>query len=207
MALQLTSKKVCVIGGDAAGLVAARELRNEGHEVVVFERGSQLGGVWIYSPEVESDPLGLDPTRKIVHTSLYDSLRTNLPREIMGFRDFPFIPSDNTNRDSRRFPSHQEVLRYLEDFAHKFDLNELIRYQTEVSHVGLEKDGKWIVKFKRAGQDDEGNEVSEIYDAVVICSGQYTEPQIADNIPGIDLWPGRQIHSHNYRTPEPYKDQ
>ena len=95
MAFQLISKKVAVIGGGAAGLVAARELKKEGHDVVVFERQAQLGGTWVYSPEVESDPLGLDPTRKIVHSSLYTSLRANLPREAMGFRDFPFVPSRN----------------------------------------------------------------------------------------------------------------
>ncbi|KAL2921010.1 Flavin-containing monooxygenase FMO GS-OX-like 3 [Bienertia sinuspersici] len=207
MALQLTSKKVCVIGGGAAGLVAAHELRKEGHQVVVFERGSQLGGVWVYSPEVESDPLGLDPNRKIVHTSLYKSLRTNLPREVMGFRDFPFVPTGKPNRDSRRFPSHQEVLRYLEDFAEKFELNKLIRYQTEVRDVRLKEGGNWMVKYRRIGEDDEGGEVDEIYDAVVVCSGHLTQPRIANNIPGIDVWPGKQIHSHNFRTPAPYKDQ
>lgn len=93
MAFQLSSKKVCVVGCGAAGLAAARELRKEGHEVVVFERGSQLGGLWVYSPEVESDPLGLNPARKIVHSSLYSSLRTNVSREAMGFWDFPFVPS------------------------------------------------------------------------------------------------------------------
>ena len=25
--------------------------------------------------------------------------------------------------------------------------------------------------------------------------------------PGIDSWPGKQIHSHNYRVPDPFKDQ
>lgn len=202
--LQLTPKKVAVIGGGAAGLVAARELRTEGHKVVVFERGSQLGGTWIYSPEVESDPLGLDSTRKIVHSSLYSSLRTNLPREVMGYLDFPFVASGKANRDSRRFPGHEEVLRYLEDFANKFRLHELIRYQTEVSHVGLEAKGKWKVKSRRNGND--GSEFDETYDAVVVCNGHYTEPRVAE-IPGIELWPGRQIHSHNYRTPEPFRDQ
>lgn len=24
---------------------------------------------------------------------------------------------------------------------------------------------------------------------------------------GIDKWPGKQIHSHNYRVPEPFRDQ
>ncbi|XP_021721719.1 flavin-containing monooxygenase FMO GS-OX-like 4 [Chenopodium quinoa] len=206
MPLPSTPKKVAVIGAGAAGLVAARELKKEGHNVEVFERNTRLGGCWVYSPEVESDPLGLDPTRKIVESSLYASLRTNLPREVMGFRDFPFIPTGKVNRDSRRFPVHQEVLRYLEDFAFQFGLNELIRYQTEVRHVGLETDGKWMVKYRRVG-GDEGSDVAKTYDAVVVCNGHYTEPRVADNIPGIDLWPGRQIHSHNYRTPEPYQDQ
>ncbi|KAL2921036.1 Flavin-containing monooxygenase FMO GS-OX-like 5, partial [Bienertia sinuspersici] len=210
MALQysiLTSKKVCVVGGGAAGLVAARELKKEGHEVTVFERGPQLGGVWVYSPEVESDPLGLDPTRKIVHSSLYNSLCTNLPREVMGFRDFPFIACGKVDRDSRRFPSHQEVLRYLEDFANEFGINELICYRTEVRYVGLGINRKWIVKHRKIDGVDKGNEVEENYDAVVVCNGHYIKPRVADNIPGIDLWPGRQIHSHNYRTPQPYKDQ
>ncbi|KNA16673.1 hypothetical protein SOVF_087100 [Spinacia oleracea] len=203
--IQLTLKKVAVVGGGAAGLVVARELRREGHKVVVFERGAQSGGTWVYSPEIESDPLGLDPTRKIVHSSLYSSLRTNLPREVMGFGDFPFVASGKTDRDSRRFPGHEEVLRYLEDFANEFELHELIRYQTEVSHVGFETQGKWKVKSRRNAGND-GSEFDETYDAVVVCNGHYTEPRIAE-IPGIELWPGRQIHSHNYRISEPYQDQ
>ncbi|XP_021722028.1 flavin-containing monooxygenase FMO GS-OX-like 3 isoform X4 [Chenopodium quinoa] len=204
MTVPLSTKKVAVIGAGASGLVAARELMKEGHDVVVFDRGAQLGGNWVYLDEVESDPLGLDPTRKIIDSSLYASLRTNTPREAMGFRDFPFAPT--VDRDSRRFPGHHEVRRYLEDFASEFGLNELISFRTEVRHVGLETDGKWMVKYASVG-GDESTEVAQTYDAVVVCTGHFTEPQVADNIPGLDLWPGRQIHSHNYRIPEPYQDK
>ncbi|KAK4751754.1 hypothetical protein SAY87_020552 [Trapa incisa] len=38
-----------------------------------------------------------------------------------------------------------------------------------------------------------------------VCNGHNTEPRIAE-CPGIQRWPGKQIHSHNYRTPEPFKD-
>lgn len=59
-----------VIGAGAAGLVTARELTAEGHDVVVFEQSSSLGGIWNYSDEVEADLLGLDPNRERVHSSL-----------------------------------------------------------------------------------------------------------------------------------------
>lgn len=84
---QNSPKNVAVIGAVPAGLVAARELQREGHIVVVFERENQLGGTWIYTPHTDSDPIGIDPNRRIVHSSLYSSLRVNLPREVMGFHD------------------------------------------------------------------------------------------------------------------------
>ena len=37
---------------------------------------------------------------------MYRNLRTNLPREVMSYTDFPFT---RTWLDSRRFCSHQEV--------------------------------------------------------------------------------------------------
>ncbi|XP_004301334.1 PREDICTED: flavin-containing monooxygenase FMO GS-OX-like 4 isoform X2 [Fragaria vesca subsp. vesca] len=198
------SRHVAVIGAGASGLVAARELRREGHSIVVFERGDQLGGTWVYTPEVESDPIGLHPNRTIVHSSIYQSLRTNLPREIMGFRDYPFaVKEEDEGRDPRRFPGHREVLMYLDDFAGEFGISEMVRFETEVVFVGLVEGGKWMVRSKRK-TSDEGLE--EIYDAVVVCCGHYTKPRVAE-IPGITTWKGKQIHSHNYRTPEPFRDQ
>ncbi|XP_062026007.1 flavin-containing monooxygenase FMO GS-OX-like 2 [Rosa rugosa] len=203
-AMRPLSRHVAVIGAGASGLVAARELRREGHNVVVFEQGDQLGGNWVYTPEVESDPIGLYPNRTIVHSSMYQSLRTNLPREIMGFRNYPFAAKgEDEERDPRRFPGHREVLKYLNDFAGEFGICEMVRFETEVVFVGLVEGGKWMVKFK-SKTSDEGLE--EIYDAVVVCCGHYTQPRVAE-ISGITTWKGRQIHSHNYRTPEPFRDQ
>lgn len=62
---------------------------------------------------MESDDLlGRDPGRRRVHSSLYADLRTNLPREVMGFSDFPNTPAALNGRsaDPRRFPAHTEVL-------------------------------------------------------------------------------------------------
>lgn len=180
---RVNSLHVAVIGAGAAGLVAARELRRENHSVVIFERDSKVGGLWVYTPNSEPDPLSLDPNRTIVHSSVYDSLRTNLPRECMGYRDFPFVPrpEDDESRDQRRYPSHREVLAYLEDFAREFKLVEMVRFKTEV--VLVEPEGqKWKVQSKNS----DGISKDEIFDAVVVCNGHYTEPRVA-HVPGTSI--------------------
>nr|POE68659.1 flavin-containing monooxygenase fmo gs-ox1 [Quercus suber] len=115
----IISRHVAVIGAGASGLVTARELRREGHTVVVFERGDQVGGAWVYTPKADSDP---ELTRTTVHSSLYHSLRTNLPRESMGFMDYPFLAKDDPDRDPRRYPGHREVMMYLQDFTREFGI-------------------------------------------------------------------------------------
>ncbi|KAK4353987.1 hypothetical protein RND71_026181 [Anisodus tanguticus] len=191
-------RKVAVIGAGVAGLVTARELQREGHQVIVFEKSNQLGGLWVYNPRIETDPLGLDPNREIICSSLYKSLRTNLPRQLMSFSDYPF--KGTKNGKMLNFPGHEEVLKFLNEFAKDFGITELIRFNTEVVRVA-QVENRWVVESKT-------DELSsgEVFDSVVICNGHYTIPRVA-NIPGINNWPGKQIHSHNYRVPEPFNDQ
>lgn len=124
------SVSVAVIGAVVAGLC-------EGYRVVVFEKGNQVGGTWVYDPRVESDPLSLDPKREIVHCSLYRALRTSLPRQLMGFSDYPF--SKRVNGDPITFPGHEEVLWFLTKFAHGFGLVEFDPAQ----HGGLPSRASW----------------------------------------------------------------
>lgn len=192
----VASKNVAVIGAGAAGLIAAHELRQEGHKVVVFERENQVGGTWIYMADTESDPLGIDPTRNIVHSSLYASLRTNLPREVMGYMAYPFVVKEGAGRDPRRFPGHREVLEYLKDFGGDFRIYELVRFETEVSHVGLTEEGRWRVRSRRRKGSDQ-QKLDEVYDAVVVCNGHFTEPRIAE-IPGKEKFIAKSIKYRSY---------
>eukprot|EP00250_Pteridium_aquilinum_P006132 c16108_g1_i2 orf=97-1701(-) len=221
---------VAVIGAGAAGLVAARELQKEGHQVVVFEQESAgIGGVWRYSQKAEDeDPLGLSPHRTLIHSSMYLSLRTNLPREIMGFLDFPFLPKHHDcSRDARRYPGHAEVLSYLQDYAVHFGLLPFVRFGQRVTRISINKplvnhgpaavpaqstpfqtENMLPLQWSVVSEEERGclDATTDLFDAVVICNGHYFQPKLA-SIPGIEKWPGKQLHSHNYREPHPFVDQ
>lgn len=173
------SVRAAVIGGGVAGLCAARELQLEGHRVVIFEKADRLGGTWVYDPRIESDPLGVDPTREIVHSSLYRSLRTNLPRQLMGFLDYPLPKREDG--DPRSFPGHEEMLWFLNRFADDFGLVELVKFNTEVvrvARVDPERSDGWLVESVTR----EGGPLTasrEVFEAVVVCTGTFTEPELA----------------------------
>ena len=73
------------------GLCAARHLANQKNLIpVVYEQSSDIGGTWVYNDKVGKDENGMP-----IHSSMYKSLKTNLPKEVMAFPDFPFS-SDET---------------------------------------------------------------------------------------------------------------
>ena len=182
--------KVAVIGAGPAGLVSARECVRKGCDVVVFEKGSSVGGVWVYSDETEADPSGQTRVSK-VHSSLYESLRTNIPRDLMAFSDFTFDSKGGGDDRWPRFPHHSCVRYYLEKFAEHFDIEPLVRFDTPVVSVRREA-GNWIVRTNVDSTD---------FDAVIVCNGHYTRPRVPD-IAGLEYFSGQVIHSHNYRKPE-----
>ncbi|KAJ9163566.1 hypothetical protein P3X46_023217 [Hevea brasiliensis] len=205
------SKNVCVIGAGPSGLVAARELRKEGHKVVVLEQKHDVGGQWLYEPNVEKeDLLGRNKFLE-VHSSIYASLRLISPREIMGYTDFPFLMKKG--RDTRRFPGHRELWLYLKDFCHHFGLREMIRFNTRVEYVGMldygdqfKQDLKWLVKSRAEENNGNYKEVEEVFDAVVVATGHYSHP-LTPTIKGMDTWKRKQMHSHIYRVPEPFRNE
>jgi len=186
--------QVAVVGAGAAGLVCARELVRKGHSVTVFEQSRELGGVWVYRPEVEDDPLGRRPSRR-VFSSMYDSLRTNLPRDLMAFRDYTF--DSNGGGDDRwpRFPHHSKVLVYLQNFARDFGIFPLIRFSETIAALEPTGDDAWTVQLSDGTRTQ--------FDAVAVCNGHYAAPRVA-RIPGMDQFRGQLLHSHNYRNPDDF---
>ncbi|XP_063305745.1 uncharacterized protein LOC134603577 isoform X1 [Pelobates fuscus] len=185
--------RVAVIGAGAAGLCAARHLLSSPHTFqppVVFETSGQVGGTWVYTEVSEMEAHQ--------HSSMYRNLRTNLPKEIMEFPDFSFDPSLPS------FIHHSEVLRYLEEYTDNFNIRPHIRFNCSVTEVSpVLKDGErgqvpWDVSSHTQGSP---HPVTERFDAVMVCAGHYSQPYIPD-IPGIDTFQGKLLHSHFYRYPE-----
>ncbi|KAI4323504.1 hypothetical protein L6164_023102 [Bauhinia variegata] len=99
----------------------------------------------------------------------------------LGFLDYPF--SKEETGDPRTFPGHEEVLRFLDKFADEFGLRSLIRLNTEV--VQVERVNRhWVVESRTQNSASVSQE-REVFEAVVICTGHFTEPIIV-KIPGKD---------------------
>jgi len=184
--------KLCVIGSGAAGLTAAKNGINFGFEVIVFEQSNQVGGTWVYDENVGKNKYGID-----VHSSMYKGLYTNLPKEIMGYPDFP-IPAQE-----KSYISSMDMLNFLNRYADNFKIREHIKFEHHVLRVRPLKDETWEVIVK-----DLKNNVYNTFnfDAVLVCNGHYHTPTFP-KYKGADIFKGKQIHSHDYRCPDSFKDE
>uniref|UniRef100_A0A7E4UP27 Flavin-containing monooxygenase n=1 Tax=Panagrellus redivivus TaxID=6233 RepID=A0A7E4UP27_PANRE len=173
-------KRVCIIGAGPAGLYAAKRcLDAVQFDVSVFEQTDQLGGTWVYCPETN------------VHSSMYEKMSTNIPREVMAFPEVPFPESD------RSFIPHQEVLQYLQRFGSEFE--EIIKYNTKVVTVKRANSG-WDVTIDSA---DSGT-TNLKFDIVFVANGHYSCPRIPEFAESLHVpW----IHSHDYRSASVYAEK
>jgi thioredoxin reductase len=188
-------RNVAVIGAGAAGLVTAREISRAGLNVRVFEQSADVGGLWVYEPATESDALGQSVERRI-HSSLYESLRTNLPRDIMAFSDYTFDSRGGGDDNWPRFPHHTQVRRYLENFARDFHLLDSIQFKSRITRLEAGAgDSRIKLDWESAGES-----AHAWFDAVAICNGHFSKPRVP-LLANMVAFAGRVLHSHNYRQP------
>ncbi|MDE2394880.1 MAG: NAD(P)-binding domain-containing protein [Burkholderiales bacterium] len=148
----MAGPRVAVIGAGAAGLCAAKTLIARGVEVVVYEIGSCIGGLWVYDNDS-----GLAPA--------YRSLHLNSEARATAYKDFPF-PADGP-----LYPDHAQVRRYLEAYAERFGVLPHIRFRSKVVDVARRGE-RWSVKL--------GDGTAGEFDAVVVASGHQGSPSHPD---------------------------
>jgi cation diffusion facilitator CzcD-associated flavoprotein CzcO len=174
--------RVCVIGAGSSGLASCQVLHARGIDFDCFEAGSTAGGNWRY----ENDS---------GRSSAYRSLHAKSSRRGIQYAAFP-MPSSYPD-----YLSHRMIAQYLDDFADHFGFRGKIQFRTEVTRAEPVIGG-WEVTVR---QRDTGVERSGRYVAVLVANGHHWDPRYPEpSFPGADCFAGVQIHSHNYRTPEPF---
>jgi dimethylaniline monooxygenase (N-oxide forming) len=179
--------ELCVIGAGAAGLCAIKRGVEFGFNVTSFEQGDTVGGLWNFSEKVGSE----------VHSSMYQGLVTNLPIELMCYPDLPF------REQKESFVSWEEVLKYYQWYSKEFDLEKYVKFKFCVVRVKPFIDDKWEVIVKNLQTN---TYETHHFDAVLVCSGHFSSSYIPNYV-GKELFKGIKFHSHDYRKPEPLKDE
>ena len=177
----MPGERIAVIGAGAAGLCAAKHLRQRGHTVVIFEAGTHIGGLWVYENDSGRSPA-------------YQSLRINSEAKVTGYRDFP-IPAG-----ASLYPSHVEIKDYLNAYADHFGLRDIVRFSSEVTGVEAlpPDDGaqRWRVRLATGDADE--------FDRVVVANGHQSipvHPSFARD------FTGDYLHSVDYRVAERFTGQ
>ncbi|XP_072771211.1 flavin-containing monooxygenase 5-like isoform X1 [Nerophis lumbriciformis] len=178
--------RVAVIGAGPSGLSCVKTCLDDGLMPTCFESSDDLGGLWKFKEVSE-------PNR----ASIYRSLTINTSKEMICFSDFP-TPAAYPN-----YMHHSKILNYLRMYAEHFKLLPHIHFQTSVKSVRQKADysrtGQWEVLTERK----DGKEETHVFDAVICCSGHYTYPNLPlQDFPGIESFPGRYLHSWDYKGPE-----
>ena len=197
--------RVAVLGAGPSGLAALRAFRSaadsisQDHvEVVCFEKQSDWGGIWNYT-----DRTGVDEYGEPVHTSMYRHLFSNGPKECLEFADYTFEEHFG-GQAIASFPPRAVLWDYIQGRVRKANVRHQCRFNTPVRMVNFdEQDQNFTVTVQDMVQD---RMYSEIFDYVIVATGHFSVP----NLPcfeGLDSFPGRVLHSHDFREAKHYKEQ
>lgn len=175
--------KVAIIGAGPAGLTAARWLKHEGFDPVLFEQGERLGGQWAGDPR---------------YSGIWPSMHTNTCREMTQFSDLAHEAGTPV------YPSNRTMLAYLNRYADRFDLRPRIRLRARVMAVSQCPGNGWSVRTR----GDDGVEREEVYPLVVVASGRFNKPRLPD-VPGLKSFTGASgiTHTFHYKEPRRYVGQ
>lgn len=152
---------VVVIGGGQAGLAIGYFLAQQGRDFVILEAADEPGAAW---------------------RERWDSLRLFTPVRYSSLPGLPF-PGDPDS-----YPSRDQVVQYLTEYARRFDLP--VELGSPVRSIGKSEDG-YSVKL-----DDRTYEANQ----VVIATGPLHAPRTPPIAEGLDPQVV-QLHSKDYRSP------
>jgi Flavin-binding monooxygenase-like len=117
--------KVAIVGAGPSGLAAARALKLHGIAFQVFERHSNVGGIW----DIEN-----------AQSPMYESAHFISSKTMSHFAGYP-MPSDYPD-----YPSNRQLLNYISSFANDCGLLPHITFNTDVTSA-TRHDAGWTLNL------------------------------------------------------------
>lgn len=189
------NQRVAIIGAGPCGLAqlhAFEEARKQGvstPDIECFEKQDNWGGLWNYTWRT-----GLDEFGEPVHGSMYRYLWSNAPKELLEFADYSF--DEHFGRAIPSFPPREVLYDYISGRAKKNDVGRFIEYNTAVRWVEYNAERRsYQVTVEELNT---GNSRTEDFDYVIVGTGHFSIPNVPE-FPGFDRFPGRILHSHDFR--------
>ena len=165
--------RVLVIGAGFSGICAGRQLLQMRIPFEIFEKSSDLGGVWLDNSYPEA---GVDTPNH--------------------FYSFSFAPNMEW---SSNYSKRQEVLDYQRKVFDESGLRPHAHFNTEV--VSLHWDDSkhhWQVTIRNNVGQSETHE----FNVVITAVGNLNQPKVS-HIPGLDSFNGQYWHSAKWRSDVP----
>lgn len=119
------TRRYCIVGAGPSGLILARALKKEGVPFDVFEKHSDVGGIW-------------DPAN--TGSPMYESAHFISSKWTSSFYGYP-MPDEFPD-----YPTNRQILAYIRAFADAYGLREHITFGTEVVRAERDGDG-WTVEL------------------------------------------------------------
>ncbi|CAF0816165.1 unnamed protein product [Adineta steineri] len=198
-----SSIRVAICGAGPSGLSqlhafeSARQKGCEIPEIICYEKQSDLGGQWNYTWRT-----GLDEYNEHVHSSMYFNLWTNLPKECAEYVDYSY--DKHFGQSVPSYLPRNMFYDYIRGYAQQNNVCQYIQFNKSIQWINyLEEKNKFNVLVKDLKND---KIYSEEFDYVIIATGHYSTPFIP-YLNGIETFPGRLLHSHDYRFAEDFQNK
>ncbi len=195
------NKKICIIGAGPSGISAMYsflEKKNDGiniPEITCYEKQSDIGGLWNFSWQT-----GTDKNGEQNHCSMYRHLWSNGPKECLEFSNYTF--DAHFKKSIPSFPPREVLKDYIFGRIKNTEINEWIQFNNVVKYCEFDE---YLKKFKVLVTDfNKKCNNYKYFDYVICCNGHFSTP----NIPlwdGMNSFPGRILHSHDFRNAEEMK--
>lgn len=162
-----------IVGAGPSGLAVAACLKERGVPCTVIERSNCIASLW--------------------QLKTYDRLKLHLPKQ---FCELPLMPFP---KEFPTYPSKQQFIKYLQDYAKRFQIRPLFNHKV----VRAEFDQKFNVWRVRTAAEQGGAEAEFVCRWLIAATGENAEA-VVPPIDGVEEFGGDVVHTSGYKSGDKY---